>query len=239
LAASTGAGRDSGGPVISQHHEAEKPKGLLDAISELEFFYAQEKNGMDLPGGLFTTKDSVMWMELGFRSTFFSGLCMALLTPLSVGVLEKMIPVFGSTTPSAFDTFYVMLLTLFYLIGYGVFLGIGVRSFHGEYTHAMVKNLLMGIAAAAALKVFIVFLLFHFIYIKVLTQGHILAAMAYLSKRISIEKLAGPYKWLLEFRPVFLSSAWFVLITTALWIAVLLVCYISALRRNAKLKEIE
>lgn len=234
-----GGGRDGGAPIIMKEHESEKPKGLLDAISELQYFYTQEKNGMDLPGGLFTTKDQVIYLELGFRSTFFSGLLMALLTPFSMGVLEKMIPVFGSTDLSPFDTFYVLLLTLFYLIGYGVFLGIGVRCFHSEYTHAMVKNLLQGIVAAAALKVVIVFILFHFIYIKLLTDDRILRMVSYLTKFISLDKLAGPYKWLLEFRSVFLTSAWFVLITTAIWLAVLIGCYLSALWRNAKMKEIE
>jgi len=232
-------GRDGGGPIVMKEHQEEKPKGLLDAISELQYFYTQEKNGMDLPGGLFTTKDQVIYLELGFRSTFFSGLIMALLTPFSMGVLEKMIPVFGSTDLSPFDTFYVLLLTLFYLIGYGVFLGIGVRCFHSEYTHAMVKNLLQGIVAAAVLKVVIVFLFFHFIYIKLLTEAKILTVVSYLSKYLDIEKLAGPYKWLLEFRPVFLTSAWFVLISTAIWLAVLFGCYFTALRRNARMKDIE
>lgn len=232
-------GRDGGAPIVMKEQEAEKPKGLLDAISELQYFYTQETNGMDLPGGLFTTKDQVIYMELGFRSTFASGLIMALLTPLSIGVLEKMIPVFGTTNLSPFDTFYVLLLTLFYLIGYGVFLGVGVRSFHSDYTHAMVKNLLMGITAAAALKVVIVFLLFHFIYIKLLTQEKIVGVVSYLTQYISIERLVDPYKWLLEFRPVFVTSAYFVLITTAIWLAVLYGCYFSALRRNAKQKEIE
>lgn len=239
MAAASGGGREGNAPIVMKEHESEKPKGLLDAISELQYLYAQEKNGMDIPEGMFTTKDQVIYLELGFRSTFFSGLLMALLTPFSMGVLEKMIPVFGSTDLSAFDTFYVLLLTLFYLIGYGVFLGIGVRSFHGDYTHSMVKNLLQGIAMAAALKVIIVFLLFHFIYIKLLTDDHILKIVSYFAKHISMEKLLGPYKWLLEFRSVFLTSAWFVLITTAVWMAVLLGCYISALRRNARMKEIE
>lgn len=235
----SGGGREGGAPVIMSGHETGKPKGLLDAISQLQYFYTQECGGMELPPGLFTANDQVDYLELGFRSTFASGLVMALLTPLSVGVLEKMIPIFGSATPSPFDTFYVMLLTLFYLIGYGVFLGIGVRSFLGDYTHQMVKNLLLGITIAAALKAVIVFLLFHFIYIKLLTQARIVSCIAYLSQYVSIEKLAGPYKWMMEFRPVFLTSAWFVLITTGIWLAVLYGCYLSALRRNAKLKEVE
>lgn len=232
-------GRDGGAPVIMKEKESEKPKGLLDGISELQYLYTQECNGMDLPEGLFTTKDQVVYFELGFRSTFASGISMALLTPLSMGVLEKMIPVFGSTNPSPFDTFYVLLLTLFYLIGYGVFLGVGVRSFRGGYTHAMVKNLMMGIAMAAVLKVVIIFLLFHFIYIKLLTEDHVLTLVSYMTKYFTVEQLAGPYKWLMAFRPVFLTSSWFVVITTGTWLAVLGACYLSARYRNRKLRDAE
>jgi len=233
------ADRGGGSPIITQGHDPEKPKGLLDAIAELQYFHSQERGGMVLDGGLFTIKDTILFMELGFWGTFKSGLIMALFTPLTIGVLEKMIPIFGSLNPSAFDKFYVMLLSLMYLIGYGYFLGIGAKSFFSEYTHKMVTNLLQGIVCAALLKVGIVFLLFHSIYILVWTPEHLLRLVAFLTRYISIEHLAQPYKWLLDFRPVFISSAWFVVVTTVIWLAVIFGFYVWARIRNAKLREVE
>lgn len=235
MAGNSGGGRD-GAPIIQQA-PAEHPKGLLDAISELEYFHTQELRGARFNGGFFTTKDKIVFMELGFRSTFASGLVTALLTPVAIGVLEKMIPVFGSSNPSNFDNFFVILLTLSYLIGYGCFLGWAVRCFYGEYTHLMVKNLLVGIVTAAVFKMVIAFILFHFLYIKVLTQENIVRAMAWITKGIKIEKIAWLYHWLIDFRPVLLTSAWFVVMTTTIFLSVIIGCYISAVRRNRRLRE--
>ncbi len=230
--------KDGGSPTIikdEKHHE--KPKGLLDAISELEYFHTQETRGVLLDGGFFTTKDKLVYMELGFRSTFLSGIIMALLTPFMIGVIEKMIPIFGTAEPTLIDKAFMLLLTLSYLIGYGYFLGWAARSFYSEYTHSMVKNLLSGIIGAAVLKIVIIFLAFHFIYIKVLTEANIFKMMAYAAKTFGAEKVAPAYQWLLEFREVFLTSAWFVTITTIIFVAIILGCYLSALNRNKKLKE--
>lgn len=234
--------KDSGGsgsaPIITKDgQQHEKPKGLLDAISELEYFHTQEMRGAMLDGGFFTTKDKLVYMELGFRSTFMSGMVMALLTPLCIGVIEKMIPIFGDADPSAVDKLFMIMLTVSYLIGYGYFLGWAARSFYSEYTHAMVKNLLWGIIGAAALKVAIIFLAFHFLYIKILTDANIFKAMSGMTKHISAEKAAYAYQWIMEFRSVFLTSAWFVAITTTVFVAIILGCYGSALKRNKKLRE--
>ena len=152
-------------------------------------------------------------------------------------MLEKIIPVFGSAAPTAYDNMFVLVLTLFYLIMYACFFGHAVRCFYREYTHQMVKSLMSWILAAALIKVGIVFILFHFIYIMVLTEHNLVKLVALLSKRISIEKLYGPYKWLMEFRSVFPYSAWFVVLTTLLWLGVIYGSYFSAKRRNARFRE--
>lgn len=241
MADNSSGGSDRGGaaPVmVTGGGATEKPKGLLDAISELEYLYTQEVDkGLELAPGLFTTKDKLLFTELGFRSTFASGLVMALLTPITIGVLEKIIPVFGSTTPSAYDNMFVLVLTLFYLIMYACFLGHGVRCYYREYTHQMVKSLLSGIFMAALIKAGIAFILFHFLYIVVLTEHNLVKLVALLSKVISIEKLYGPFKWLMEFRTVFPYSAWFVVLTTLLWLGVIYGSYLSAGRRNARFRE--
>jgi hypothetical protein len=239
MADNSSGGADRGGaPVMVMGGNTEKPKGLLDAISDFEYIFTQEvEKGLEMPPGLLTTKERLMFTELGFRSTFASGLVTALLTPITIGVLEKIIPVFGSSTPTAYDNMFVLILTLFYQIMYACFLGHGVRCYYREYSHLMVKSLLSGITMAAVIKAGIAFILFHFIYIVLLTEHNLVKLVAILSKFIGIEKLYGPYKWLLEFRSVFPYSAWFVVLSTLLWLGVIYCCYISAGRRNARFRE--
>ncbi|QOX80777.1 hypothetical protein FY034_17285 (plasmid) [Trichlorobacter lovleyi] len=227
-----------GGDVTTiQASPEEKPKGILDALSELEYYYTQELKGAVLDGGFFTTKQRFSFLELGFRSTFVSSLITALMTPVAIGVVEKMVPVFGSTEPNLFDTVFVFMLTLSYLIGYAFLIGRGSMCFFGEYTHQMVKNLVGGVIAAAVLKMGIIFILFHFIYLKIFTPEKITSFMLMLGKNIDIARLEAPYKWLLEFRPVFLTSAYFVVLSTILFVAIISGCYFKALVRNKKIKE--
>lgn len=228
-----------GGDVTTiQTPPEEKPKGILDALSELEYYYTQELKGAVLDGGFFTTKQRFSFLELGFRSTFVSSVVTALMTPIAIGVVEKMVPVFGSTEPNLFDTVFVFMLTLSYLIGYAFLIGRGSMCFFGEYTHQMVKNLVGGVITAAVLKMGIIFILFHFIYLKLFTPEKITSVMLTLGNTIDINRLEKPYAWLLNFRPVFLTSAYFVVFSTMLFVGIIAGCYFVALRRNKKIKNV-
>jgi hypothetical protein len=226
-------------PVVVGGITREIPHGLLDFISDLEYKHTQELKGVaeSLHESFFTTKDKMLAMELGFRQTFASGLVTALMTPIAIGVVEKMIPVFGSSTPSVMDNIFVFSLTLSYLIGYAYFLGFAATRFYGGYTHAMVRNLLLGIFSAAALKCLIIFVLFNFIYIKVMTEEHILWALLKFKWVPWLQShLYTCYKWLLEFRGVLPWSAIFVVASTLVFCAIIIGCYLWALKRNKKLK---
>ena len=93
--------------------------------------------------------------------------------------------------------------------------------------------------AGALLKMGIVFILFHFIYIKVMTPEIIIKSAVWLAKGVSPDKLAGPCKWLFDFRSVFISSASFAVVTTTIWLAVIFGCYFSAVIRIRKLRAAE
>ena len=51
----------------------------------------------------FSLKDRLDTMIVGLKSSFLSGLIVALLTPLAIGVVERIIPIFGDTQPTLFD----------------------------------------------------------------------------------------------------------------------------------------
>lgn len=238
---SGGGGRGGGSDaIITAPAIHEMPKGLLDFISELEYIHTQEIKGIaaSLAEEFFTTKDKLIAAELGFRQTFLSGVVTAMLTPFAIGVVEKMIPVFGSTEPSLFDSFYIFVLTLSYMIGYAFFIGSAATRFYGGYSHAMVKNLLLGVFTSAFLKMVIIFILFNFIYIKVLTEEHILQVLTNMTWIPGLQPYLYPaYKWLVGFRGVFPWSANVVILSTLLYCSVIAGCYIWARRRNKRLRE--
>ena len=79
-----------------------------------------------------TTKQRLEFMEVGFRSSFASGIVSALLTPIAIGVIEQYIPMFGDPSPTFFDKFSAFLLALGFSLGYAIFMAKASTCFIGR-----------------------------------------------------------------------------------------------------------
>lgn len=212
------------------------PRGLLEAISYIDQNYANELGGCMIHSRFLTTKQRLEFMEVGFRSAFASGIVTALLTPVAIGVIEQYIPMFGDANPTLFDKFSAFLLALGFSIGYAIFMAKTATCYIGKYTRAMILNLLGGMAFGAVLKAVVAFIAFHFIYFKVLTDGNVTWAVSKLyHARLSEKTVTGIFSWVQGFKNVFLTSAYFILVTTVIFIVIPLVAMLYAHIRNRKL----
>lgn len=222
----------------SNKEEKHGPKGLIEAISEIEYYYAQERRGSILTEGFFTTNQKIDYFAIGLRTSFISGLVTALFTPFAIGVLEKLIPVFGSAEPTSWDKFFVFLMALGYSIGYASFITPTAYCYIGAYTKAMIRSLIGGVITGAFAKMVIAFLLFHFIYMILLSDDNLNWVAINLYKAgLSRDYTLLAYNWVQGFKPVFLTSAWFVVVTTIIFISVPLLSIGAAMIRNRKLRE--
>ena len=212
------------------------PRGLLEAISYIDQNYANELGGCMIHARFLTTKQRLEFMEVGFRSAFGSGIVTALLTPVAIGVIEQYIPIFGDTDPSIFDKLSAFLLALGFSLGYALFMAKTATCYIGKYTRAMIANLLGGMAIGAILKALVAFIAFHFIYFKILSGDHVvwLVSKLYYTK-LSQKTVAGIFTWVQGFKTVFLTSAYFILVTTAIFILIPVTALIYAHYRNKKL----
>jgi hypothetical protein len=214
------------------------PRGFLEVISYIEQNFANELGGAVIRDTFLTTKQRLEFFEVGFRSSFLSGLISALLTPFAIGVVERYIPVFGSTSPDTFDMFFAFLLAVGYSLGFAIFLAYACTKFVGTYTRAMARNLLGGVVTGAVLKAILAFIGFHFLYIVVMTDTNLQWAAKQLYRlKLSRSSVLSVYDWVLGFRGVFLTSAWFVLGVTIVFIAIPSVAMVLTIRRNRKLIE--
>ena len=212
------------------------PRGLLEAISYIDQNFANELGGCMIKARFLTTKQRLEFMEVGFRSSFASGLVTALLTPIAIGVIEQYIPMFGDSSPTFFDTFSAFLLALSFSLGYAIFMAKASTCFIGEYTRAMVLNLLGGMVFGAVVKAIVAFIAFHFLYFKIFSDRNVLWAAGKLSfAKTSPATVASISSWVLGFKGIFLTSAYFVLVSTAVFIVIPLVAMLVAWRRNRKL----
>ncbi|ORJ57507.1 hypothetical protein [Geothermobacter hydrogeniphilus] len=212
------------------------PKGLLEAISFIEQNFSNELGGAILKDTFLTTKQRLEFFEVGFRSSFLSGLISALLTPVAIGVVERYIPIFGDADPSRFDMAFAFLLAVGYSLGFGIFLAYACTKFVGGYTRSMIRNLLGGVVAGSVLKAILAFLGFHFIYFVLLSDANMQKGAQLLYRaRIPRNAVVTAYSWLYDFKPVFLTSAWFIVGVTVVFIAIPTISMLLARIRNRKL----
>ncbi|MBT0663141.1 hypothetical protein KI809_02405 [Geobacter pelophilus] len=212
------------------------PRGLLEAISYIDQNFANELGGCIIKARFLTTKQRLEFMEVGFRSSFASGIVSALLTPVAIGVIEQYIPMFGDSSPTFFDKFSAFLLALGFSLGYAIFMAKASTCFIGEYTRAMVLNLLGGMVFGAIVKAVLAFIAFHFLYFKIFTDKNVLWAVGKLYyAKTSPSTVASIYYWVQGFKGIFLISAYFVLVSTAVFIIIPIVAMLVAWQRNRKL----
>lgn len=212
------------------------PKGLLDAISYIDQNFANEMGGCMIKARFLTTKQRFEFMEVGARSSFASGMISVLLTPLAIGVVEKYIPMFGESNPSVFDQFCAMLLAMSFSLGYAVFIAKTATQYIGEYTKSMVRNLLGGMIGGSVLKAVLAFIAFHGIYFKVFSDQNIVWVLSKVFyTRFSMETITKIFKWVQSFRGIFLTSSYFIVLSTILFIMIPCVAYLWTWRRNEKM----
>lgn len=227
--------KGSSGSVILADSTGIKPKGLIDAISEIEWYYTAESEGSPIAERFFTMKNKIEFFEVGFKGAFISGLLSAFFTPFAIGVVEKFIPIFGTLEPSAFDKAFVFMLALGFSLGYAVLIGQVGRFYGGNFTKSMIKSFLSGVIAGAVLKMVVAFLFFHFLYLTIITEKNIISVLQPMRDFVSYETLNNIYIWILNFKPVFLTSAWFVVFTTIIFIMIpLIMITITVIKQKRK-----
>lgn len=212
------------------------PKGLLEAISYIDQQFANELGGCFINSRFLTTKQRIEFMEVGFRSSFVSGMVSALLTPVAIGAIERYIPIFGNPDPNLFDMASALLLALCFSIGYAAFIAKSATQYIGEYTKAMVRNLLGGMFFGAVLKAILVVIAFQSIYFFVLTDKAILwVTSRFYYVKMSAEQVAGIYYWIQGFKEIFLTSSTFVVMSTLLFVLIPFGAHYWASLRNKRL----
>jgi hypothetical protein len=214
------------------------PRGLLSAIGYIEMSYANERGGCVINPEFLTTPQRIEFMEVGGRSSFASGLVMALLSPLAIGVLDRYVPIFGSYNPSGFDQFCGVLLALIFPLCYAFLFASAAVKHLGGYSRGMVNNLLAGMAIASIVKAVIAFIAFHFIYFKLLSDTNIAWALRKLyTFKMSPDTAVRIFLWIKDFKNVFITSSYFVLISSIIFISIPYLAFLWAGHRNKKLLD--
>ena len=214
------SGRGNSDHVIVNQAYLDRPRSLLDAVKEIQNMAAMELETIEgINPMFFSLKDRLDMMIVGMKSSFLSGLIVALLTPLAIGVVERRIPIFGDTAPTLFDQTYALVLALGFSLGYGFFLATLKSCYIGNISKSMIRNLLGGVILGAVAKALIAVIIFHFLYLH-FTAERVASLVILFKKALTDGQLQSLYLRIVEFRPVLLMSSWFTVLSTLLFVSI-------------------
>lgn len=233
-------GSGTGGSVIfADNRPLERPSGLLDAISKIQQYSIVEQQGGDIPKDFLTILGAWYFFMIGVKTAFIGGLVGGFLTPLAIGVLEKHIPMFGSYNPTLIDK----LLALFLAVGFSLMICFLLLSLGKHYVGSMTKNairqLLSGIVAGMGLKVVFFLILYHGIF-YILEPNSFARLLVKYGSFLSTDSKVAVFRALVGFRPIFLTSAYFILVVSILSVVISVVFIFykgKVVGRQRKLKE--
>ena len=221
------AGKSGGGsPVVMMGGDLKKPLNLLSAISEIQVMGAMEQDASsEINSKFLSTIYRWDFFSIGLRNALLNGAMSLFLTPLSLGVFYKLIPVFNDTSVSLFDKIYILFFNFSMSIGFGLFLSRIKESYVGSLSKGMTKSLLGGFALGEFIKILIIFILFNWIYLEMSGRNiyHLLLFFKTHTDTVPFVKNMNyihTYFWLKSFRNVFPVSALLVLVSSLLVIGI-------------------
>ena len=233
--ADKGSGNDT--VVVAGMGDFQKPLNLLQAIEEIQHMAAMETD-MDKPldKNFLALKQRIDFMAVGFKNGMLNGLITALLTPLALGVFDKIIPLFGDKHLTTFDEAYAFLLAIGFSLGFAVFLSSLHKCYVGTISKGMIRNLFGGMFAGIILKVLLVFILYNWIFIE-LTPEHVYSMLLFFHKYMPKANFVPVYNWILEFKYVLPESVVFIALTSMLMVVIPLITLIVTSIRSRVRKE--
>ncbi|MEM4071552.1 MAG: hypothetical protein QXO58_05965, partial [Thermoplasmata archaeon] len=222
------AGNSQGGgsTIVTGVQPPQKPLNLLNAVSEIQQFGAIEVNmAQQLNKNYFTTQNRVDFFTIGLKNAITHLFFTIIFTPLSVGVIDNLIHLFGDKNLSLFDRIYALFLSLSISIGFAIFLSSLKNSYVGTVSKAMIRSLFEGLLFGEIFKVLVSFLVYQFIYIQ-MTPEHIVSFLLFLHKyfrplliKLNFNYLSA-FHWLLNFRDVFPLAELLILVSSVILVAV-------------------
>ena len=84
-----------GGFVPASSSTRGSPRGLIDAVSEIQRYHVIERTGQDIPSDFLTVRGTLAFFGAGMRTGLLEGAFLGLFLPLAWGVWGDVIPAFG------------------------------------------------------------------------------------------------------------------------------------------------
>lgn len=184
------SGKSGGSTVVTGGGAYKKPKGLLDAISEIQQFKVIESGSNHIDSDFFSIQQRLDYYSVGSRSGMKESVFMFLIFPVFGWIIPSYLNFFyGGTT--GVDTqvllLLVALLPALSYVGLCVFLA---NLYSGQITKMAINALLMGRSMVMAMLGFFIFFVYYMLYSLSLTKS---VSHAVISMFFAIGKATNPH----------------------------------------------
>jgi hypothetical protein len=224
------AAKGSSGPLFPSSTPRPKPKSLLEAISDIEQLAAAEKTGMKIPLNFLLFKEKVSFFDVGLKGGWADTLVSAIFIPISVGVVDKVIPIFGTHDPSLIDQAFALVMAMSYTLGYNVLMAFNLGTcFFGKVCRNSIWQLYGGFVTGSFIKMLLIFLVFHYMYWTITPQviSSAMSASYWLVRPVlTLETWDAVFYWAVEMRNVLFRSSIFVVVSTLLCLLIPLLSFL-------------
>ena len=137
-----------------------RPKGIINAISEIQQFYVIESHGQEIPSEFLTLEGSLDLFKIGMRSGFNEGLFILLLFPVfsfyllpfvvdSSDLVVKRVVLLIPFLPLVINTILCIYLSRYYI---------------GNITRKAINSLFIGRCLTLLLKGFLIYVLYQLLF---------------------------------------------------------------------------
>ena len=232
------------GTVIASQERDTKAKSFLHAIAEIEQISASEIE-IDLPPGAFPTPSKLSFSDVAVKHAAITTAATFLMAPFSMLVVEKLLPIFGSSNPGVLDIFFAYLLSAAPAVAFVLFFAYVISNIYirGTVTKSLLNYYIHSYVITKFVTTLFFLMFFAIIYKTAFSQANMQSfakgihdVISVISKTKALSVYEWSYTWLAYFKSVLMPSA---IYSTIIHICCALLLGIAYLRSYLISKKID
>ena len=189
-----------------QHHSrAQRPRTLIQALSDIQQYYVMETRGRVIPAELFTLQGTLDYMAVGFRSGLHEGLVLLLVAPLFEFWLLPLLNTSDVVLKIGLHT-----MPFLQVIAYTVICAYMGKYYTGNITKRAINAVLSGRLMTIVIKALLIWLGFTFLHYwgKPEHSERVWQAIQHIPL-LSTEAKIRAFNWFYKIYPSLKPTSWF------------------------------
>ncbi len=154
--------------VVRSAPLGKESESLFDILSKTEQYGLVEKECGFIPEETLTTVSFFHFVEISLKQGFITTIPLLISTPLGIGVVDKILPIFGKQNLTFMDKVFSIMLSVLPALASVLFVAILFSMFyHGNLVRKIRKAIVQGMIIGKAMGTALCFAIFHILYFMV------------------------------------------------------------------------